>query len=126
MVTQNHRSSLVWTPLHGITRHFAPKAGCENSEHAEGVLTGWLVQLQFRQQGQSSNVMSFRYEQGPVVTILVSKSAGRYRVQSDSFEAMWLIVQVWSIAAILSTQSLLACSVHGTPWQMHGVPYCII
>lgn len=43
--------------------------------------------------------MSFRYEQGPVVTILVSKSAGRYRVQSDSFEAMWLIVQVWSAAS---------------------------
>lgn len=53
--------------------------------------------------------MSFRYEQGPVVTILVSKSAGRYRVQSDSFEAMWLIVQVWSAASNLTSHPLLLC-----------------
>lgn len=45
--------------------------------------------------------MSFRYEQGPVVTILVSKTAGRYRLQSDNFEAMWLIVQVWPAPLLL-------------------------
>ena len=53
-----------------------------------------LLQMGFQQRSQVSNVMSFRYIQGPVVTILVSKNAGRYRVQSDSFEAMWLVVQV--------------------------------
>ena len=53
-----------------------------------------LVQMSLQQRGQVSNVMSFKYGRGPVVTILVSKTAGRYRVQSDSFEAMWLIVQV--------------------------------
>ena len=53
-----------------------------------------LVQMSLQQQSQVSNVMSFRYARGPIVTILVSKTAGRYRVQSDCFEAMWLIVQV--------------------------------
>ncbi|DBA69081.1 TPA: hypothetical protein ACH3X2_013241 [Trebouxia sp. C0005] len=51
------------------------------------------AQMDLQQPGQYANVMSFRYVRGPVVTILVSKSAGRYRIQSDSFEAMWLIVQ---------------------------------
>ena len=45
--------------------------------------------------------MSFKYGQGPVVTILVSKTAGRYRLQSDTFEAMWLIAQVWPAPLIL-------------------------
>ena len=60
-----------------------------------------LLQMEFQQRSQFSNVMSFRYMQGPVVTILVSKNAGRYRVRSDSFEAMWLIVQVWSAPCVL-------------------------
>ncbi|KAL0044614.1 hypothetical protein WJX82_002814 [Trebouxia sp. C0006] len=51
------------------------------------------AQMDLQQPGQYANVMSFKYMRGPVVTILVSKSAGRYRIQSDSFEAMWLIVQ---------------------------------
>ena len=54
----------------------------------------YLLQMDLQQPGQYANVMSFKYMRGPVVTILVSKSAGRYRIQSDSFEAMWLIVQV--------------------------------
>jgi Bardet-Biedl syndrome 9 protein len=37
------------------------------------------------------NVMSFRYHAGPDVTIIVSKNAGRYRIQSSHFEALWLI-----------------------------------
>ncbi|DBB01694.1 hypothetical protein WJX77_000727 [Trebouxia sp. C0004] len=51
------------------------------------------AQMDLQQHGQYANVMSFKYTRGPVVTILVSKSAGRYRIQSDSFGAMWLIVQ---------------------------------
>ena len=53
-----------------------------------------FVQMSLQQRGQVSNVMTFKYARGPAVTILVSKSAGRYRIQSDSFEAIWLIVQV--------------------------------
>ena len=58
------------------------------------------LQMDFQQRSQFSNVMSFRYVQGPAVTILVSKSAGRYRVQSDSFEAMWLVVQVCFVTPV--------------------------
>ncbi len=53
-----------------------------------------MLQMDLQQHGQYANVMSLKYMRGPVVTILVSKSAGRYRIQSDSYEAMWLIVQV--------------------------------
>ena len=38
------------------------------------------------------NVMSFKYFSGEIVTAVVSKSAGRFRIQSDDFGAMWLIV----------------------------------
>jgi len=37
------------------------------------------------------NVLSFQYLSGPDVTILLSKNAGRYRLQSGSFEALWLL-----------------------------------
>lgn len=40
---------------------------------------------------QSVNVISFRYFAGPDATIIVSKNAGRYRIQSSHFEALWLI-----------------------------------
>lgn len=39
----------------------------------------------------SPNVMSVQYCNGADVTILVSRNAGRYRVQSNSFEGMWLL-----------------------------------
>ena len=31
---------------------------------------------------------------GPAVSLLVSKAGGGYRLQSDCFQAMWLVVQV--------------------------------
>jgi len=37
------------------------------------------------------NALSFQCCSGEVVTVLVSKNAGRYRLQSDQFEAMWLV-----------------------------------
>ena len=37
--------------------------------------------------------MSFKYFSGEVVTTIVSKNAGRYRIQSDSNTAMWLILR---------------------------------
>ncbi|QDZ24109.1 PTHB1-like protein [Chloropicon primus] len=39
------------------------------------------------------NVMSFKYFSGEIVTTIVSKNAGRYRIQSDCNGAMWLILQ---------------------------------
>lgn len=42
---------------------------------------------------QGSNVLSFQYFSGADATILVSKTGGRYRIQSDTFEAMWLVAQ---------------------------------
>lgn len=56
--------------------------------------------MELQQRGRYSNVMSFKYYDGPVVTILVSKTAGRYRIQSDSLHAMWLIVQVMPCFAL--------------------------
>ena len=38
------------------------------------------------------NAITLRYLNGIEVTVLVSKNAGRYRVQSACFEAMWLAV----------------------------------
>jgi len=40
----------------------------------------------------SGSVLTFQYYTGQDVTILVSKNAGRYRVQSGALEALWLIV----------------------------------
>ena len=37
------------------------------------------------------NVLSVQYCNGADATILVSKNAGRYRIQSNSFEGMWLL-----------------------------------
>jgi len=39
----------------------------------------------------SSNVLSFMYINGSDVTLLGSRSAGRYRIQSGSLDALWLI-----------------------------------
>lgn len=36
--------------------------------------------------------MTFQYYNGVDVSIIVSRSGNRYRVQSDVFEAMWLLV----------------------------------
>lgn len=41
---------------------------------------------------QAGNVMTFQYFNGVDVSIIVSRSGNRYRVQSDVFEAMWLLV----------------------------------
>lgn len=39
----------------------------------------------------SSNVLSFQYFAGMDVTVLVSKSSNRYRLQSNDFHCIWLI-----------------------------------
>ena len=40
----------------------------------------------------AANVVSFAYGDGSDVTVIVSKNAGRYRLQSSSFGAMWLVL----------------------------------
>lgn len=50
--------------------------------------------MDLQHRNRFSNVMSFKYRGGAVVTILVSKTAGRYRIQSDHLPAMWLVIQV--------------------------------
>jgi Bardet-Biedl syndrome 9 protein len=37
--------------------------------------------------------MSFQFSAGQEVSILVSKNAGRYRLQADCFQATWLVLQ---------------------------------
>ncbi|KAF1331690.1 Pthb1 protein, partial [Globisporangium splendens] len=41
--------------------------------------------------GTGTNVMSFQYYNGVDATILVSKNAGRYRIQSNELEALWMV-----------------------------------
>jgi hypothetical protein len=48
---------------------------------------------------QAANMLSFKYPGGQEVTILVSKSGGRYRLQSSCLEAVWLVLQVGRVFA---------------------------
>ncbi|RHZ21911.1 hypothetical protein DYB37_004755 [Aphanomyces astaci] len=41
--------------------------------------------------GSAANVLSFQYYNGIDVTILVSKNAGRYRIQSTELDALWMV-----------------------------------
>lgn len=41
--------------------------------------------------GSGTNVLSFQYYNGVEATILVSKNAGRYRIQSNELEALWMV-----------------------------------
>lgn len=54
---------------------------------------------------RDANVLGLQFgAAGPVVSVLVSKAGARYRVQSDCFHAMWLVVQVgawWSPGDLL-------------------------
>eukprot|EP01050_Picozoa_sp_SAG11_P003348 SAG11_NODE_187_length_13061_cov_10.715322_12_plen_191_part_00 len=46
------------------------------------------------------NVLTFQYFCGMDVTVLVSKSSNRYRLQSNQFHAVWLILNVLSTRLI--------------------------
>eukprot|EP00877_Chromochloris_zofingiensis_P007511 jgi/Chrzof1/3012/Cz12g08060.t1 len=61
---------------------------------------------------QAANVLSFQYYSGQEVTIVVSKNAGRYRIQADCFQAMWLITQ-----ELCRRLSSYYASSHGKPNQ---------
>jgi len=42
-------------------------------------------------QASGGNALTFQCHSGECITILVSKNAGRYRLQSDHFEAIWVL-----------------------------------
>ena len=53
-----------------------------------------VLQVSNENTSTAVSVLSFKYLSGHDATILVSKNAGRYRIQSSSsFESMWLITQ---------------------------------
>ncbi|RHY32819.1 hypothetical protein DYB32_002195 [Aphanomyces invadans] len=52
-----------------------------------GATPDWAKQVT----GSSANVLSFQYYNGVDVTILVSKNAGRYRIQSTELDALWMV-----------------------------------
>eukprot|EP00775_Hariotina_reticulata_P008314 gene8314-8499_t len=49
--------------------------------------------LESLSRSQGANVMSFAYSSGQVASILGSKNGGRYRLQSDCFQSVWLVMQ---------------------------------
>jgi Bardet-Biedl syndrome 9 protein len=61
-------------------------------------LTGLFEEVVMQSPGAAEhsaagNVISFQYNNRVDVTIIVSKNAGRFRLQSSRFEAIWLILQ---------------------------------
>ncbi|KAF0747998.1 hypothetical protein AaE_007517, partial [Aphanomyces astaci] len=52
-----------------------------------GATPDWAKQVT----GSAANVLSFQYYNGIDVTILVSKNAGRYRIQSTELDALWMV-----------------------------------
>lgn len=60
-------------------------------------------------------MLSFMFPGGQDVTILVSKNGGRYRLQANCFEAMWLVLQVSSRPKDRCTGTRLALSTWPQP-----------
>ena len=54
-------------------------------------LTFFVFKNQFYATHTGANVLSFQFASGHDITVLVSKNAGRYRLQSDALEAMWMV-----------------------------------
>jgi hypothetical protein len=53
------------------------------------------AQAEAMARSQGANIIGLQYGgTGPLVSVLVSKAGGRYRLQSDCFQAMWLVMQV--------------------------------
>lgn len=73
--------------------------------------------------------MSFHFPAGADVTILVSKNAGRYRLQSDAIEAIWL-VSAFGCGFVTSHASKAHGCKHlvllmGSVGEAGGAPGCI-
>lgn len=68
--------------------------------------------------------MSFQFPTGQDVTVVVSKNGGRYRLQSDTLEAMWLVGEADCEArrALRAAQHVTPtqCDTHHTSPSMHA------
>ncbi|XP_046859172.1 protein PTHB1-like [Xenia sp. Carnegie-2017] len=54
---------------------------------------GEIFQDMVEDRGEPQVALGLEYINGPVVTILVSKTSQRYRIQCDRFDGLWLVVQ---------------------------------
>ncbi|KAK1934563.1 Protein PTHB1 [Phytophthora citrophthora] len=63
----------------------------EDMFHQPSCTPEWAKQV--ASGGSGTNVLSFQYYNGVEATILVSKNAGRYRIQSNELEALWMVSQ---------------------------------
>lgn len=88
---------LVGSPDHAVTLSITfPPLPCDFYLH---LLFSLAVQAspvygEALSRSQVANMLSFRYPGGQEVSVLVSKSGGRYRLQASCLEAMWLVLQV--------------------------------
>jgi Bardet-Biedl syndrome 9 protein len=45
-------------------------------------------------ESQTANVFSIQYWNGKMATVLVSKNAGKYRIQGSSFHSLWMLTKI--------------------------------
>ena len=50
----------------------------------------WVLQ---KYSSAGANVLSIEYWNGEIATVLVSKNAGRYRIQSSTLQALWMLTE---------------------------------
>jgi Bardet-Biedl syndrome 9 protein len=72
-------------------KHAAHKVTLDTNR-APPLLASLFADARDPQDGGAANVVSFAYGDGSDVTVIVSKNAGRYRLQSSTFGAMWLVL----------------------------------
>ncbi|XP_041798162.1 protein PTHB1 isoform X2 [Chelmon rostratus] len=56
-------------------------------------LTSIFTEFSAKSEDKDGNSLAFQFLSGAKVTVLASKTSQRYRIQSDSFEDMWLVVK---------------------------------
>ncbi|XP_040900630.1 protein PTHB1 [Toxotes jaculatrix] len=56
-------------------------------------LSAIFPEFSAKSEDKDGNTLAFQFLSGAKVTVLASKTSQRYRIQSDSFEDMWLVVK---------------------------------
>ncbi|XP_011603530.2 protein PTHB1 isoform X2 [Takifugu rubripes] len=56
-------------------------------------LSSIFSEFSIKSEDKDGNSLAFQFLPGPKVTLLASKTSQRYRIQSDSFEDMWLVAK---------------------------------
>ncbi|XP_047455587.1 protein PTHB1 isoform X2 [Mugil cephalus] len=56
-------------------------------------LSSMFKEFSAKSEDKDGNSLAFQFLSGAKVTVLASKTSQRYRIQSDSFEDMWLVVK---------------------------------